>query len=55
MVAYTYSAWGWEFGYWFVISFVISVSLVPLSLILAKELAEMKKLPKKVKKIVVSE
>ena len=55
VVAYTYGAWGWEFGYWFIISVVISISLIPLTAILTKELAQMRRLPKKVKKIVVSE
>lgn len=40
MIGKTQAAWGWIYGFWLVVSIDVSLALIPVTILLFKELRE---------------
>jgi sugar phosphate permease len=46
VIGYTQEAWGYLYGFWLVVSIDVSLALIPITILLFKEIKEYKKIKK---------
>jgi hypothetical protein len=51
IIGYTQNAWGYLYGFWLIVSVDISLALIPITILLIKEIREYKKIKKCLEKL----